>query len=192
MKQNDDAIRLTDAEAGLKNPPFAREYEQQPDLDRMMASYGDALLRICFVYLKDRDLAEDAVQETFLKAYKNYGQFDGGKGEKTWVTRIAINVCKDMLRSAWNRRVNVVEQLADIPDERGPTADKEADETLLRAVMNMKPHYKEVILLFYYQDMKITDIAKILDAPESTISVRLKRAREILKKELGGWYYGEE
>ncbi|MFV0413085.1 MAG: RNA polymerase sigma factor [Oscillospiraceae bacterium] len=58
--------------------------------------------------------------------------------------------------------------------------------------MQMKPRYKEVLLLFYYEDMKIADIAAALKTPESTISVRLKRAREILKKQLGGWYYGEE
>ncbi|MFV0413086.1 MAG: sigma factor [Oscillospiraceae bacterium] len=88
----------------------------------MMDSYGNSLLRLCFMYLKDMPMAEDAVQETFFKVYKNYGKFDGGNGEKTWITRIAINVCKDMLRSAWNRRVNVVEQLNDIPCEAPPTA----------------------------------------------------------------------
>lgn len=55
-------------------------------------------------------------------------------------------------------------------------------------IMNLKPKYKEVILLFYYQDMKISEIARVLDAPESTVSVRLKRAREQLKKRLEGWY----
>ena len=62
------------------------------------------------------------------------------------------------------------------------------DDTLLREIMNLKPKYKEVILLFYYQDMKISEIARVLDAPESTVSVRLKRAREQLKKRLEGWY----
>lgn len=161
-----------------------------PDLDRLMATYGDALLRLCFMYLKDVHLAQDAVQETFLKAYKNYGYFEEGRGEKTWINRVAINVCKDMLRSAWNRRVNVVEQLNEIEDEHSILEDP--DNTLLTAVMDLKPHYKDVILLFYYQDMKIVDIAKTLDVPDSTVSVRLKRAREILKKHLGGWYYDEQ
>ena len=165
-------------------------FSAEPDLSRMMESYGNSLLRLCFMYLKDRQLAEDAVQETFFKVYKNYGSFDGGRGEKTWVTRIAINVCKDMLRSAWHRRVNVTEELADIPDEGG--LRNVADDTLILEVMKLKPRYKEVILLFYYQDMKISDIALALNAPESTVSVRLKRARELLKQRLGGWYYEEE
>lgn len=190
MKDSQEIFRLENTE---KNNPATSVVEPMPgppDLDRMMSSYGDSLMRLCFMYLKDMQLAEDAVQETFLKAYKHYSKFDGGKGEKTWINRIAINVCKDMLRSAWNRRVNVVEQLNDIADERG--FGDEADNTLIAAVMELKPRYKEVVLLFYYQDMKIADIAKVLNAPESTISVRLKRARDLLKKQLGGWYYDAE
>lgn len=156
-----------------------------PDLERIIHAYGNAVLRMCFLYLKDMHLAEDAAQETFLKVYRSYAQFDGTAGEKTWVMRIAINVCKDYLRSAWNRRVSVVEALNDVPVAQEYPHE---DDTLLRAVMALKPKYKEVILLFYYQDMKISEIARILDAPESTVSVRLKRAREQLKKRLEGWY----
>ncbi len=156
-----------------------------PDLDRIIGAYGSAVLRMCFLYLKDAHLAEDAAQETFLKVYRSYGQFDGAAGEKTWVMRIAINVCKDFLRSAWNRRVSVVDSLNDIPVTQEFSHE---DDTLLRAVMELKPKYKEVILLFYYQDMKISEIARVLNAPESTVSVRLKRAREQLKKRLEGWY----
>ena len=166
-------------------PENAAQPVMAPDLERIIGTYGNAVLRMCFLYLKDVHLAEDATQETFLKVYRSYGQFDGESGEKTWIMRIAINVCKDFLRSAWNRRVNVVEALSDVPvTQEYP----HADDTVLRAVMELKPHYKEVILLFYYQDMKISDIARMLNAPESTISVRLKRARDQLKKRLEGWY----
>ena len=156
----------------------------QPDMERIVSEYGSALTRICFLYLKDTYLAQDAVQDTFLKVYRNYTQFDASASEKTWVMRIAINVCKDYLRSAWHRRVNVVEALNEVPAE----PDAHADDSLLLEVMRLKPRYKEVILLFYYQDMKISEIAKVLGAPESTVAVRLKRAREQLKKRLEGWY----
>lgn len=158
-----------------------------PDMERIVDQYGTALLRMCYLYLKDMQLAEDAVQDTFLKVYRNYGQFNGGAGEKTWVTRIAINVCKDYLRTAWRRRVNVVEELNDIPDAEGTHAAE--DGALLNEVMALKPKYREVLLLYYYQDLKISEIAKVLGAPESTISVRLKRAREQLKSRLEGWEF---
>lgn len=158
-----------------------------PDMERIVDQYGTGLLRMCYLYLKDMQLAEDAVQDTFLKVYRNYGQFNGGAGEKTWVTRIAINVCKDYLRTAWRRRVNVVEELNDIPDAEGPHAAE--DGALLNEVLALKPKYREVLLLYYYQDLKISEIAKVLNAPESTISVRLKRAREQLKSRLEGWEF---
>ena len=62
-------------------------------------------------------------------------------------------------------------------------------EALLQEVLALKPKYREVILLYYYQDLKISEIAQALQAPESTISVRLKRAREQLKKRLEGWEF---
>lgn len=67
-------------------------------LERMIRDYGDALLRTCYLYLKDYHLAEDAVQETFIKAMKHYGGFRHRSDEKTWLTRIAINCCKNMMR----------------------------------------------------------------------------------------------
>lgn len=198
MKQLDDLQRLKGTSTeGLPSGKddglvvFPASSQPQANLDRMMDSYGASLLRLCFMYLKDLHLAEDAVQEAFFRAYKNYHRFDGGNGEKAWINRIAINVCKDMLRSAWRRRVDVVEQLDEVPDEAPPGYTDE-DTTLVQAIMELKPKYKEVVLLFYYQDMKIADIAAALNAPESTISVRLKRAREQLKRKLGGWYYSNE
>ena len=105
-----------------------------PDMERIVGAYGNAVLRMCFLYLKDPPLAEDASQETFLKVYRNYAQFDGTAGEKTWVMRIAINVCKDYLRSAWNRRVSVVEALNEIPAAEDSPHE---DDTLLREIMNL-------------------------------------------------------
>lgn len=157
------------------------------DMDRIVAQYATPMLRMCYMYLKDKMLAEDAMQDTLIKVYRNYDKFDGSN-EKTWIMRITVNVCKDYLRSAWARKVSVVEELNDIPDSEQATKE---DDTLIKAVMAMKPKYKEVILLFYYQDMKISEIAKVLNSPEATISVRLKRAREQLKQTLGGWYYNE-
>ena len=66
------------------------------------------------------------------------------------------------------------------------------NDALLVNIMKLKPKYKEVILLYYYQDMKIREISDVLKTPEGTVSARLKRAREILKIQLKGWYYDDE
>ena len=75
-------------------------------LDRMVRQYEKDLLRICCVYLRDRTVAEDVVQETFLKAYRNLDSFRGESSEKTWLMRIAINCCRDYRRSAWYRYID--------------------------------------------------------------------------------------
>ena len=73
--------------------------EQQ--LERMMNEYGTTMLRLCYVYLKNESAAEDAVQETLIKAYLKCPEFESHEQEKAWVMRVAVNECKDMLRSGW-------------------------------------------------------------------------------------------
>ena len=80
----------------------APSYLQDEDgFARLLDDWGDRLLRLCTLYLKDAHLAEDAVQETLIKAWRNADKFRGEGSELTWITRIAINVCKSYLRSPW-------------------------------------------------------------------------------------------
>lgn len=161
----------------------APDSKEEPDLQRMISEYGNSLLRMCFIMLKDIRLAEDAVQDTFIKVYTSYSQFEGRSNERTWIMRIAINVCKNYLRSSWWRRIDASVILENIPAE----AHDIEDDTLLYQIIKLSSKYKEVLLLYYYQDMKIREIAEVLLIPESTVSVRLKRARESLKGKLKGW-----
>ena len=160
---------------------------EEPDIKELLDKYGNSVLRMCFLYLKDSHLAEDATQDTFIKVYKSYSQFNGISSEKTWIIRIAVNVCKNYLRSSWWKRIDESVILDSIP------ADEKTfgDDSLLLQVMSLSRRYKEVVLLFYYQDMKIREIAEALQIPESTVSVRLKRARETLKSNLEGRYLYE-
>ena len=166
-------------------PPQLTSSNAPPDMDRIVQQYGDALMRICFLYLKDLYLAQDAVQDTFLKIYKNYDKFDVNSSEKTWIMRIAINVCKDYLRSAWHRRVNVQEVLDEIPIH----SETHEDDTLLMEIMRLKPHYREVILLHYYEGFSVGQIARLLNCPQPTVSIRLRRARQKLEQRLEGAAY---
>lgn len=152
------------------------------DLEAMMRQYGDRLLRLCFLYLQDRGLAEDAVQDTFLKAYRKRDKFRGDCNEKTWLTRIAINTCKNDLRAPWKRRVDVVEQIPEplnIPSHPG--------ESLISEIVKLPLKYREVLLLYYYQELEIREIAGIQHTAESTVYTRLKRARAMLKDRLERW-----
>lgn len=159
-------------------------------ITRIMAQHGRELKRMCYVYLKDLALAEDAVQDTFLKAYRALDGFREESSEKTWLMRIAVNTCKDYLRGAWFRRVDRRVSLDELPEEgHNPQMP---DPTVAQAIMSLPARYREVILLRYYQEMEITDIADVLHIPGGTVKSRLSRAREKLAKQLERWYFDEE
>lgn len=157
-------------------------------MQRLISEYGDSLLRLCFVYLHDMQLAEDAVQETYIKIYKNRGSFRGSCSEKTWVTAIAANVCKSQLRSSWYNKIFPGYDFISTPGAEEPYFD----DTLIKAISELKPKYKEVILLHYYQELTTKEVAHALSLTESTVCVRLTRARKQLKNALEGWYFDEE
>jgi RNA polymerase sigma-70 factor (ECF subfamily) len=72
-------------------------------MQRLIDEYGNSLLRMCYLYFHDLQLAEDAVQDTYIKVYQNRDKFKGACSEKTWITGIAINVCKSHLRRSRQR-----------------------------------------------------------------------------------------
>ena len=163
--------------------------DKEQRMEQMVTAYGDSLLRLCFLYLNDIQLAEDALQNTFLAAWRALDGFRGDADEKTWLTRIAINSCKSIARGAWFRRVDRSAVLDMIPCDRN--LFDEADDTVLKKVMALPAKYRAVILLYYYQNFKICEIAQILRVPEATVSTRLKRARERLRPQLERWYFDE-
>ena len=102
-------------------------------LNRLVEQYQTDLLRMCYLHLQDIELSRDAVQETYLKAYRALNSFRGECGEKTWLTAIAINTCRDMRRSAWFRHMD-----RRVTPDMLPAASiafEEKDEEVLMAVM---------------------------------------------------------
>ncbi len=159
---------------------------REAEIERLMTLYEDSLLRMCFVYLHDAGLAEDAVQETFLKAYNSLDSFRGESSEKTWLMRIAINTCKDIRRSKWFCLVDRRIALDHIPE--AVCAFKPQDETLIISVMRLPGKYKVAVLLYYYQGLTVGEIGETLGIAKPTVYARLKKAQAKLKTELEGWY----
>ena len=151
--------------------------------ERWMRDYGDGILRQCFLLLGDRAQAEDAAQETFLRAWRAYGSFRGGSSERTWLTAIAANVCRNLLRAPWERRRVDLSLLEERPAEE----PAEPDDTVLRAVLSLPAKYRQVVVLYYYRECSTGEIAEMLGLPQGTVSVRLKRARERLRPMLKEW-----
>lgn len=153
-------------------------------LANMVAQYEVTLLRTCYMYLRDRNLAEDATQETFLKAYKALDTFRGESSEKTWLMKIAINTCRDMRRNAWFRYMDRSVEIERLPMPARTDEWTDEDE-LTQAILKLPARYKEVILLYFYQDMTIREIAGVLDIAHSTVGKRIKTACRKLRKMLG-------
>ena len=160
-------------------------------LERAMEQYEESLLRMCFACLNDAALAEDAVQETFLKAYRALDRFRGDAEEKTWLLRIAINTCRDLRRSAWFRHVDRKVTLDGLGEPASAQEWSEWDDTLTRAVMGLRPKYREAVLLCCYQGLTGQEAASVLKISRSAVMNRLRQAKAILRKELEVWYHGE-
>ncbi len=164
----------------FRNPGSDRE----ETLVRMVNEWQLPLLRLCYIQLQDRGLAEDAVQETFIKAFRALDTFRGECSEKTWLTRIAVNTCRDIRRGAWFRHIDRKVSLDMLPEVAIQPSEDHLDLTL--AVMNLPKKFREVIMLYYYQDMDTSEISSVLGIAQSSVSNRLRRGRDLLRKALEG------
>ena len=153
-------------------------------ITQLIQKYQIPLKRMCCVWLKDAALAEDATQETFLKVYRGLDAFRGESSEKTWILTIAMHVCYDINHSAWFRWINLRVTPETLPERSAPAT--EGDDALAAAVMQLPRKLREVILLRYYEQLGVNEIAKALHISHSSVSGRLKRGRERLKKALEG------
>lgn len=153
------------------------------EIEELIDQFGDDILRLCIAYLGDRQLAEDAFQETFIKAWKHLPSFRGECSLKTWLCRIAVNTCRDLLRSGWFRmwrRSQPVEQLLELQAADEP----EKNAAVRDAVLALPGKYREVVVLYYNRNMKLKEMAEALNLPIHTVSTRLRRARGLLEKQL--------
>ena len=159
-------------------------------LNRLMDTYGTNVLRVCYLYLRDHALAQDASQTTFLKAWQALDTLREGDTEKAWLTAIAVNTCRSILRSREHRLYSRNPDMDCLPEPS--TSAASPDDTVLRAVASLPDKYREVVVLHYYQSLPATDIARILRIPQGTVRTRLARARSMLQPLLKGWYLNDE
>lgn len=159
-------------------------------LTELFRQYAASIQRMCYLYLKDYHLAEDALSDTFLKAYRALPSFRSLSSPKTWLCRIAINVCKSRLRSPAYREMT----LEGFPETTAVSNDMEESGErvwLGREIMALPEKYREVILLRYYQELTVKEIALLLRLPSTTVAGRLKRAKAMLKSALKEDFFDE-
>lgn len=164
---------------------YGSDADSRKEIERLMEEYGSSLLRMSAIYLKDAFLAQDAVQETFLKAYRHFHNYRGESSEKTWLTAILINTCRDMMKTAYFRHKSRTD--IDLLSET-PAEFCFPDNTVINEVMRLPQKYREVVLLRYYEEMKIKEVASALKLSVGKTRSRLNKANEILRGRLKEWY----
>ncbi|MGE6599501.1 sigma-70 family RNA polymerase sigma factor [Bacillus proteolyticus] len=168
----------------------AFEIEDKEDLiDEIMNKYGQEVLQLVYSYVNNKEVAEDLTQDIFVKCYKSLHTYKGNSNLKTWLWRIAVNHCKDYLKSWYNKKVIVTEgdftYIGSQKESVEQTVIQNAEDSrLASAVMNLPIKYREVIYLFYYEELSIKEIATVIEVKGNTIKTRLKKAKELLKKGL--------
>ena len=124
--------------------------------------------------------ADDAVQEVFLRLFREKKPLEGEEHLRRWLLRVTVNYCRDVLKSPWRRRRASLEELPETP-----VFDRPEQASLYREVMALPEKYRTVLNLFYYEELTAREIGELLGMETSTVTTRLSRARAELKSRLG-------
>ncbi|MEQ1822018.1 MAG: RNA polymerase sigma factor [Fimbriimonadaceae bacterium] len=156
--------------------------------DEIVYRYESALYAMAYRILRNPEDAVDAVQETFIKAYKAIGAFDSQRPIKPWLCRICGNCCIDIVRGRKERSESLdqheymlVDQ-ASSPDQ--VAADGDRDQAIANAIDRLPPRYREIVVMRHYRQMEVSEISNALGTPEGTVKSWLFRARRQLRQEL--------
>ncbi|MCL1832819.1 MAG: sigma-70 family RNA polymerase sigma factor [Oscillospiraceae bacterium] len=140
--------------------------------------YRSMVFRIAFGYCKDVHDADDITQDVFLKLYKSDEHFAAPENIKAWLIRVTMNSSKSLLRSVWQSR------RSDFNEATAAQALPEDCLELYQYIDGLKPKYRTVIYLFYYEGYSVKEIAAMLSIRETTVTTQLGRARSQLKEVL--------
>ena len=145
-------------------------------LEELIEAYQKSLYAAAFNICRNTDDANDVVQDTFIQYYTTKKQFQDEEHLKAWLLRVAVNRAKDIARSFWRRnKISIEEYAEEIPFEN------QEDRELFEAVMKLPEKYRDVIHLYYYEELSVKEIAGILGASQGSVKMRLSRGRSFLR-----------
>ncbi|KAA0546081.1 sigma-70 family RNA polymerase sigma factor [Bacillus sp. BGMRC 2118] len=155
---------------------------------QLVVLHSDRLYRTAFLYVGNREDALDVVQETTYKAYITIQRLRNEEYFLTWITKILIHCSYDVLR---RRKKEVMTVDIELSTDKETKSEEHID--LIQALSELKEEYRSSLILFYYQDLPIVEIAKMLGVPDNTVKTYLHRGKKQLKQKLGGrkYYEGE-
>jgi len=148
-------------------------------VDEVVDKYADMVYRIAFTQMKNKADADDIFQEVFLKLCKSEVVFETDEHIKAWLITVTINSCRKFYSSVWNKRIEPL--MEDFAYE-----EEYQDFEVVPAVQSLPQKYREVIHLFYFEDMKVAQIAEALKSTVGTVKSQLSRARSLLRDRLKG------
>lgn len=158
-------------------------------LESLMELYGDEIKRFCTLQLRDPFQAEDAAQDTFVKAWKALDKFRNESSQKTWLMHIAVNTCRDYQRTGWFRHTDRRVTPEDLP-EQGQEAVL-PDGEISRAIMSLPYRLRQFILLRYFDGLSLNETATAAGVSLATAKRQISKANQLLHDRLEGWYYDE-
>jgi len=149
-------------------------------IEQILEKYSDTVYRIAFSKLKNKADADDLTQEVFLRYIRFKPTFENSEHEKAWFIRTTINCSINLVKSAWFRKTD--------PLEDNLTTELAEKSEVYYAVLELDEKYRTVVHLFYYEDLTIQEISNVLQKKETTVKSLLHRARNKLKQKLEGDY----
>lgn len=148
-------------------------------LEETIEKYADTVKRICFMYIKNHADVDDIMQEVFIKYLLHNGKFKSELHEKSWISLVTANQCKDYLKSYWKRNVSPI-------GESEFEAPEENESYVLEYIKMLPEKYRMFIYLVYYEGYTVSEISKMMGINANTVYSGLFRARALLKNYIGG------
>lgn len=145
------------------------------DIEAIVHTYGNTLYRLCMVMLGNSTDAEDAVQETLIRYLGRAPQFENSEHQKAWLLTVATNQCKDMLR--FRKRHPQID-----PEYLQTLSAEESDRSILEALMSLPEKFRLVLTLYYVEEYRIREIARIIGRTPSAVKMRLQKGRKLLEE----------
>ena len=145
------------------------------DVERVVHTYGNMLFRVCLITLGSASDAEDVIQETMITYFRKKPEFKDAEHEKAWLITVASNKCKDLLRFRARHPMIDLEQIQEF-------AAEDSDSGILEALMTLPEKFRIILILYYVEEYRIEDIAKVIGKTPSAVKMRLQKGRSLLEK----------
>lgn len=153
--------------------------------EEVIRHYSDTVMRIALTKTQSSHDADDIFQDVFLKLFESGKSFESEEHRKAWIIRVTINACNSHFTAPWKKNITSFDDLLEnsLADEDDGISLDDRNE-IYKKVLALPENMKEVVLLYYFEDMPIKEIARLLDTSEVNVKKRLSRARQKLKLEL--------